>query len=98
MRTEKNRNLTATAENSNETSEHAAQSNRGRGWHGNSQGHAAAGKKGGQKVARDREHMAEIGKKGGEAVSRNREHMAEIGRKGGKARGKPEAQQKRASS
>ena len=58
----------------------------GRGWHGDSDGHAAAGRKGGQKISRDREYMAQIGKKGGEAVSRNREHMAEIGRRGGQAK------------
>jgi len=58
----------------------------GRGWHGDSDGHAAAGQKGGQKISRDRDHMAQIGKKGGEAVSRNREHMAEIGRRGGQAK------------
>ncbi len=55
----------------------------GRGWHGNSEGHAAAGRKGGAKVAEDREHMAEIGRKGGAKVAQNREHMAEIGRRGG---------------
>lgn len=59
----------------------------GRGWHGNPEGHAEAGRKGGQKVARDREHMAAIGRKGGEAVSRDRQHMADIGRKGGQSRG-----------
>ncbi len=47
----------------------------------------AAGKKGGETVSRDREHMAEIGKKGGEAVSEDRGHMAEIGKKGGESRG-----------
>jgi uncharacterized protein len=46
-----------------------------------------AGRKGGQAVSRNREHMAEIGRKGGQAVSRNREHMAEIGRKGGESSG-----------
>lgn len=46
---------------------------------------SAAGRKGGQAVARNREHMAEIGRKGGQAVARNREHMANIGRKGGEA-------------
>src|SRR5947207_563571 len=46
----------------------------------------AAGRKGGEAVSRNREHMAEIGRKGGEAVSRDREHMAEIGREGGEAR------------
>lgn len=45
----------------------------------------AAGKKGGAKIAEDRQHMADIGKKGGERISQNREYMAEIGRKGGKA-------------
>ena len=59
----------------------------GRGWHGDSQGHAAAGSKGGQKVSQNREHMASIGRKGGQAVSRDRQHMADIGRKGGQARG-----------
>ncbi len=43
----------------------------------------AAGRKGGEVVSRNREHMASIGRKGGEAVSRDREHMAMIGRKGG---------------
>lgn len=42
-----------------------------------------AGRKGGESVSQDREHMAEIGRKGGEAVSQDREHMSEIGRKGG---------------
>ena len=58
----------------------------GRGWHGNSEGHAAAGRKGGQTVSQNREHMASIGRKGGQAVSKNRDHMAEIGRKGGQSR------------
>ena len=49
----------------------------------NSQEARDAGRKGGQAVSRDREHMAEIGGKGGQAVSRDRQHMAEIGRKGG---------------
>jgi len=42
-----------------------------------------AGRKGGEVVSRNRDHMASIGRKGGEAVSRDREHMAMIGRKGG---------------
>jgi general stress protein YciG len=42
-----------------------------------------AGRKGGEVVSRNRDHMAHIGRKGGEAVSRDREHMAMIGRKGG---------------
>ncbi len=48
----------------------------------------AAGRKGGQAVSQDREHMAEIGRRGGSAVSQDREHMAEIGREGGQARGR----------
>lgn len=55
----------------------------GRGWYGDPQGHARAGRKGGQRVSRDREHMREIGRRGGLAVSADREHMAAIGRKGG---------------
>lgn len=51
----------------------------------NSEEAREAGRKGGESVSRDREHMAEIGRKGGEMVSRNREHMAEIGRKGGES-------------
>ena len=47
----------------------------------------SAGRKGGESISRDREHMAQIGRKGGESVSRNREHMAQIGRKGGMASG-----------
>jgi len=46
-----------------------------------------AGKKGGEAVSKNRQHMAEIGRKGGERVSQDREHMAQIGRKGGEARG-----------
>ena len=42
-----------------------------------------AGRKGGEQVSRNRDHMAAIGRKGGAAVSRNREHMVAIGRKGG---------------
>lgn len=48
-----------------------------------------AGRKGGQTVSQDREHMARIGRKGGEAVSRDREHMARIGRKGGENSSSP---------
>ena len=44
-----------------------------------------AGKKGGEAVSRNRQHMAEIGRRGGERVSQDREHMAQIGRKGGEA-------------
>lgn len=45
--------------------------------------HVEAGRKGGEAVSSDREHMADIGHKGGEAISEDREHMADIGRKGG---------------
>jgi general stress protein YciG len=41
-------------------------------------------RKGGEAVARNRQHMADIGRKGGEAVSKNRDHMAQIGREGGR--------------
>ena len=51
----------------------------------------AAGRKGGQAVSQDRDHMAEIGRRGGSAVSQDRDHMAEIGREGGQARGRFEA-------
>jgi hypothetical protein len=44
-----------------------------------------AGRKGGQRVSRDRGHMAAIGRKGGASVSKNREHMVAIGRRGGQA-------------
>lgn len=63
----------------------------GRGWHGDSEGHARAGRKGGTAVSRNREHMAQIGSKGGKTVSSNREHMAQIGSRGGKARGQKRA-------
>ena len=45
----------------------------------------SAGKKGGEAVSRNRQHMAEIGRRGGERVSQDREHMAQIGHKGGEA-------------
>jgi general stress protein YciG len=62
---------------------HMSEGKSGKGWHGDSEGHAAAGRKGGSKVSQDRDHMAEIGKRGGSKVAEDREHMAEIGRKGG---------------
>ena len=55
----------------------------GRGWHGDPEGHAAAGRKGGRKVSENRDHMAEIGRRGGAKVAQDRSHMAEIGRRGG---------------
>ncbi len=41
------------------------------------------GRRGGEAVSQNREHMAMIGRRGGETVSQDREHMAEIGREGG---------------
>ncbi|MCW3100346.1 MAG: hypothetical protein JWL77_5964 [Chthonomonadaceae bacterium] len=70
----------------------------GRGWHGDSEGHARAGRKGGTAVSRNREHMAQIGSKGGKTVSSNREHMAQIGSRGGKARGQKQAAPEQNSS
>ncbi len=46
---------------------------------------ASIGKRGGERISQNREHMASIGKKGGERVSQNIEHMSSIGRKGGEA-------------
>lgn len=50
-----------------------------------------AGRKGGEKVAKERgsEFFKEIGKKGGEKVAKERgsEYFKEIGRKGGESRG-----------
>ncbi|MFZ9519838.1 MAG: hypothetical protein ACO3A4_05115 [Silvanigrellaceae bacterium] len=56
------------------------------------------GRKGGEVVSKDRQHMSSIGRKGGEAVSRDRAHMALIGQKGGEARSrhfKAQQQEKR---
>ena len=52
----------------------------------------AAGRKGGEAVSRDRQHMAEIGRQGGETVSRDRDHMSRIGREGGEARAREATQ------
>jgi uncharacterized protein len=57
-----------------------------------------AGRKGGEAVSQDREHMAHIGRKGGEAVSRDREHMAHIGRKGGESTGDREGREGRSDN
>ncbi len=56
-----------------------------------------AGRKGGEAVSRNRQHMASIGRRGGETVSRDREHMANIGRKGGESGGNDEAAGQNAS-
>ena len=55
----------------------------GRGWRGDPEGHAEAGRKGGTVISQNRAHMAEIGRRGGSKVAADRAHMAEIGRKGG---------------
>ncbi|HLV81347.1 MAG TPA: hypothetical protein VKT32_13765 [Chthonomonadaceae bacterium] len=57
--------------------------NEGRGWHGDPQGHAEAGRKGGEAVSKDREHMAEIGRKGGEAHGRSNDDNSGGGQRGG---------------
>lgn len=46
---------------------------KGRGWHGNSKAHAAAGQKGGAKTAKthDAEFYRMIGRKGGAAAQRS---------------------------
>lgn len=51
------------------------------------------GRKGGEVVSKDKQHMSAIGRKGGEAVSRDRAHMASIGQKGGEARSRHFKQQ-----
>jgi general stress protein YciG len=61
----------------------------GKGWHGDPEGHARAGQKGGEIVSRNREHMAAIGRKGGQLsggnFAHNPERAREAGRKGGQA-------------
>ena len=58
----------------------------------------AAGRKGGQSVSQNREHMAGIGRKGGEVVSADRDHMSDIGREGGHSRGQRVARKGRRSA
>lgn len=64
---------------------------KGKGWHGDPEGHAAAGRKGGEKVSQNRQHMAEIGRKGGQVsggnFANNPQRAREAGRKGGEASG-----------
>lgn len=64
---------------------------KGKGWHGDPEGHAAAGRKGGEKVSQNRQHMAEIGRKGGQVsggnFANNPARAREAGRKGGEASG-----------
>jgi general stress protein YciG len=68
---------------SNNKSKQMEEEIKGRGWHGDPEGHANAGRKGGTKVSQDRQHMADIGRRGGAKVSQDRDHMAQIGKKGG---------------
>ena len=64
---------------------------KGKGWHGDPEGHAAAGRKGGVKVSQNRAHMAAIGRKGGQVsggnFANNPQRAREAGRKGGEASG-----------
>jgi len=60
----------------------------GSGWHGDPEGHAEAGRKGGEATAqKGSEFYSEIGKKGGEAspgkFEEGSERAREAGRKGG---------------
>lgn len=66
---------------------------KGQGWFGDSERHAQAGRKGGEKLASSRgsEYFSEIGRKGGRLSSgkfmKGSSRAREAGRKGGKARG-----------
>lgn len=51
---------------------------KGRGWHGNSEGHRKAGQLGGQQVSKNRKHMSEIGRLGGMKVAKKPGHMRAI--------------------
>lgn len=65
---------------------------KGRGWRGDSKGHAAAGKKGGVATANNHgeRFYSEIGRKGGRMspgnFKNNPERAREAGRRGGQAR------------
>jgi general stress protein YciG len=60
----------------------------GKGWHGNSAGHAAAGRLGGQvsggNFKNDREKAAAAGRASGGNFKNNREKAVAAGRRGGK--------------
>lgn len=64
----------------------------GRGWYGDSAGHAKAGKKGGLQTAmtHDESFYSEIGRKGGRVsggnFKNNPQRAAQAGRRGGKSR------------
>ena len=65
---------------------------KGRGWHGDPDGHASAGQRGGETTAKKygQEFYSEIGRKGGKAspgnFKNNPERAREAGRKGGSSR------------
>lgn len=73
-----------------------ANNKRGRGWHGDADGHKKAGRKGGLATARThgQDFYSSIGRKGGSVsggnFARNPQRAREAGRKGGKARGEKE--------
>ncbi len=90
--------LTKPQESSTAHSDESDKTTNGRGWHGDSEGHARAGRKGGTAISSNREHMAQIGSRGGKTVSSNKEHMARIGSKGGKARGAKHASAEQAKA
>ncbi|MDP3987684.1 MAG: KGG domain-containing protein [Candidatus Levybacteria bacterium] len=67
---------------------------RGKGWHGDTKGHAKAGRKGGQATAKSHgeDFYRKIGAKGGKVSPGNfrfnPNRAREAGRKGGRARGR----------
>jgi uncharacterized protein len=69
--------------------------NKGQGWHGDSEGHAKAGQKGGQKTAstHDSEFYSEIGSKQGKEnnpgnfANRDKKDVQDAASKGGQASG-----------
>lgn len=67
---------------------------RGKGWHGDTKGHAKAGRKGGQATAKTHgeDFYRKIGAKGGKVSPGNfrfnPKRAREAGRKGGRARGR----------
>ncbi|MDE2026154.1 MAG: general stress protein [Patescibacteria group bacterium] len=73
-----------------------ANNKKGRGWHGDGDGHKKAGRKGGLATARThgQDFYSSIGRKGGSVsggnFARNPQRAREAGRKGGKARGEKE--------
>jgi uncharacterized protein len=72
----------------------ATKQKKGRGWHGDSKGHALAGKLGGQATAEEYgpQFYHEIGRKGGSVSSgnfkNNPQRASQAGRKGGRSRNK----------